>query len=158
MAETPRRLPWGLPRARRVTAAILAICALVVAVAILWREGDEKNQDVDWGDAADALPARASGAPVAVFPARQARRASTHLGRRPTSGPVTSDRVWLLVAPRRERGHLVPVRPRAIGPPDFARRSARTHHGFQVIELRVPARAAFVPEAFGSPPPALLVR
>ena len=129
-----------------------ALAALVLgAAAIVWVAGDD--QEIDWAGATESIPDRA---PVAVFPARDARLANAHLDRRRTPGPVTSDTVWLVLAPRRVDGDLVPARPRAIGPPDFARRSIRRHRGFQVVELRAPGPRTFVPIAFGSPPPALL--
>ena len=132
-----------------VSAAVAAL--VLVGAAVLWLAGDDPG--IDWAGATEPIP---DGAPVAVFPARDARLANAHLNRRRASGPVTSDTVWLVLAPRRVGDDLVPARPRAIGPPDFARRGVRTHDGVQVIELRAPERRAFVATAFGEPAPALL--
>jgi mannosyltransferase len=149
----------GLTRLRAIPLAVYLALGLA---AILWVESDWRYQNPDWEGAAAALPARAAGAPVAAFPALDRSIASFYLDRRSVGYPVRSDRVWLVVAPARiDRRDLRPVRVEPSVPPDFVRASVRTHHGFQLIELRHPGPAEFLPPAFGhdvlGDPPALLV-
>ncbi|MEA2309326.1 MAG: mannosyltransferase [Thermoleophilaceae bacterium] len=150
----------GLLRLRGIP---LALYLAFAVAAILWVEGDWRYQNADWRGAAEALPARAGGAPVAAFPALDRSIASIYLHRRGVPGPIRSDRIWLVVAPARiDRRDLTPVRVEPSVPPDFVRTGIRRHHGFQLIELRHPGPAAFLPQAFGhdllGDPPALLVR
>jgi mannosyltransferase len=150
----------GLMRLRAIPLALYLALAIVT---IVWVEGDWRYQNPDWRAAAQALPPRAASVPVAAFPALARPVAGIYLRRRPAAGTVTARTVWLAVEPARsDRRDLAPVRVDAVVPPDFARVSSRTVHGFRLIELRNPnGPARFVPEAFGrdvlGEPPALLI-
>jgi 4-amino-4-deoxy-L-arabinose transferase-like glycosyltransferase len=147
----------------RLRAIPLAVYLAIGVATIVWVEDDWRYQNPDWRAAAEALPARAAGAPVAAYPALDRQVAARYLHRRPAGGTVTAQTVWLVVEPARiDRRDLAPVRVEPVAPPDFARVSARTVHGFHVIELRNPnGPARFVREAFGEDvlgePPALLI-
>jgi mannosyltransferase len=137
----------GLTRLRAIP---LAVYLAVGVAAILWIEGDWHYQNADWRGAAEALPARAAGTPVAAFPALDRGIASIYLHRRSVPGPIHSDRIWLVVAPARiDRRDLTPVRIEASVPPDFVRTKVIRHHGFQLMELRHPGPALFARQAFG---------
>jgi uncharacterized membrane protein len=150
----------GLVRLRAIP---LALYLTLAVLTIVWVEGDWRYQNPDWRAAAQALPPRAASAPVAAFPALARPVAGIYLRRRPAAGTVTAQTVWLAVEPARsDRRDLAPVRVAPVVPPDFARVSSRTVHGFQLIELRNPnGPARFVPEAFGhdvlGEPPAVLI-
>jgi 4-amino-4-deoxy-L-arabinose transferase-like glycosyltransferase len=147
----------------RMRAAPLGVYLVLAVATIVWVEGDWRYQNPDWRAAAQALPPRAAGTPVAAFPALDRPVAGIYLDRRPAAGTVTAQAVWLAVAPARtDRRDLAPVRVEPVVPPDFARVSARTVHGFHLIELRNPnGPARFVSEAFGrdvlGEPPTLLI-
>lgn len=147
----------------RLRGVPLALYLVVAVVTVVWIEGDWRYQNPDWRAAAEALPPQAARAPVAAFPALERPVAGVYLHRRPAGGTVTAQTVWLAVEPARaDRRDLAPVRVEPVVPPDFARVSARTVHGFQLIELRNPnGPARFVREAFGrdvlGEPPALLI-
>ncbi|HKP90314.1 MAG TPA: glycosyltransferase family 39 protein [Thermoleophilaceae bacterium] len=147
----------------RLRAVPLAAYLAVAVATIVWVEADWRYQNPDWRAAAEALPRRAAGAPVVAFPALERPVAGIYLRRRPAGGTVTAQTVWLVVEPAREdRRDLAPVPVEPVVPPDFARVSTRSVHGFRLIELRNPnGPARFVREAFGrdvlGEPPTLMI-
>lgn len=138
---------------------LVALLALGVA-ASLWGQLDWRYQNTDWRSATAQVRDRAPTVPVVAVGRLGIPVAAHYLHRAPTTAPLATRHVWLVVEPARSPGHRELG---AVDPPLVAQLLAAfpAHHetrvhAFRVIELRAPTPVrldpAQLPDAALLPP------
>jgi uncharacterized membrane protein len=149
---------FGMVAARG--APLVLYSALSIAT-VLTIQADWRYQNVDWASAAGPIRARIGNEPALIYPGfAGARVASVYLHRTATPGPVTGQRLAVIVEPARTSHRELERLPQFPGTPvpQLAQRSVvNLPHGFRLVQLDAPApqpvsQAGWQPDVFHGAP------
>ena len=148
---------FGLLRGRGVPLAVYVALSIATVLAI---QADWRYQNVDWATAGGQLRARIGNEPALVYPGLDSRVAATYLRRSPSPGPITAQRLAVIVEPARTDRRELEALPQYPGTPvpRFApTQNLALPHGFRLILYEAPApqpvgQAGWQPDVFHGAP------
>jgi len=131
---------FGMLTARGAPLVLYSALSIATALTI---QADWRYQNVDWASVAGPVRARIGHEPALIYPGfAGARVASVYLHRTMTPGPVSGQRLAVIVEPARTSHRELERLPQFPGTPvpRFTQRSAvNLPHGFRLVQLEAPA-------------------
>src|SRR6185437_1864601 len=131
---------FGMLTARGAPLVLYSALSIATALTI---QADWRYQNVDWASVAGPVRARIGNEPALIYPGfAGARVAYVYLHRTMTPGPVSGQRLAVIVEPARTSHRELERLPQFPGTsvPRFTQRSAvNLPHGFRLVQLEAPA-------------------